>query len=118
MYKQINNFYRCYNRDDFISFVAKAKNDFDSIEDSEYWFGYSLAFNEDTGENLETVEEWAKTHKFKYEPESYPCTIFYLNELDFGRCVDEQRLTVFYRVEDKQWCDYDDSIPTRKEGSE
>lgn len=117
MYKQIDNFYRCYNRDDFISFVVKAEKDFDSIEDSEDYFGYHLNSDEDTGELLETVSEWAKYNKFRYEPETYPCTIIYINEVDHDRFG--KNVCIFFDcVEDKEWSDYDDTIPTRKEGSE
>lgn len=82
MYKKINNFYRFCNRSDFIQFVNDTKEDFDCVEDWEYNFGFQLNWNKDTGEILETLDEWSqdKNNQMKYEPNSYPCTCYYLNE--------------------------------------
>lgn len=104
MYKKINNFYRFCNRSDFIQFVNDTKEDFDCEESWEYNFGFQLNWDEDTGEILETLDEWLqdKNNRMKYEPESYPCTCYYLNETKPDRFGDA-KCFIFDYVEDKEF---------------
>ena len=104
MYKKINNFYRFYNRSDFIQFVNDTKEDFDCVENWEYNFGFQLNWNKDTGEILETLDEWLQTknNRMKYEPNSYPCTCYYLNETGRDR-FGTTKCFIFDYVEDLEF---------------
>lgn len=104
MYSKVNNFYRFLDRNDFMEFVDSVRDDFDSEESWEYNFGFELKWNPETGEILETLEEWLqhKDNKMKYEPESYPCTCYYLNETKPDRFGDA-KCFIFDYVEDKEF---------------
>lgn len=104
MYKKINHFYRFCNRNDFIQFVNDTKEDFDCIENWEYNFGFQLNWNKDTGEILETLDEWSqdKNNRMKYEPNSYPCTCYYLNATDRDR-FGTTKCFIFDYVEDLEF---------------
>lgn len=104
MYKKINNFYRFCNRSDFIQFVNDTKKDFDCVENWEYNFGFQLNWNKDTGEILETLDEWLqdKNNRMKYEPNSYPCTCYYLNEIGRDR-FGTTKCFIFDYVEDLEF---------------
>lgn len=104
MYKKINKFYRFYDRNDFIQFVNDTKEDFDCVENWEYNFGFQLNWNKDTGEILETLDEWLqdKNNRMKYEPNSYPCTCYYLNETGRDR-FGTTKCFIFDYVEDLEF---------------
>ena len=98
---QIGNFYRFKNRDNFIEFVEHCKYDFSCIEDWENYFGFTLQTDND-GIVLQTVKEYAQSNTIKSEPESYPCTCFYLHEDECDRFGDVT-VSVFDFVEDNDW---------------
>ena len=104
MYKKNNNFYRFYNRNDFIQFANDIKEDFGCVEDWEYNFGFQLNWNKDTGEILETLDEWSqdKNNRMKYEPNSYPCTCYYLNETSSDK-FGTTKCFIFDYVEDLEF---------------
>jgi hypothetical protein len=98
---QIGNFYRFRNRESFIEFVEHCKYDFSCIEDWENYFGFTLQTDND-GEVLQTVAEYAQSNSIKSEPESYPCTCFYLHEEDCDRFGDVT-IQMFDFVADNDW---------------
>lgn len=98
---QIGNFYRFINREKFIEFVEHCKYDFSCIEDWENYFGFTLQTDND-GVVLQTVAEYAQSNTIKSEPESYPCTCFYLHENESDRFGDVT-VSVFDFVADNDW---------------
>ena len=75
-----DNFYRFNNRNDFIQFVMNCRNLFSSTEEWEEFFGFELKFDLATGEDLETVEEYANRETFKSEPLSFPSIAYCIIE--------------------------------------
>lgn len=62
--------------DDMVAFIEKTENFFDSPEDFEQYYGLSRNWDEDTGEILETVQEYYKRGgTFTSIPTKYPCVI-------------------------------------------
>ena len=92
MFTKINN----YN--EYKKFVESVKEEFECIEDWEYFFGFNLKWNEETGEVLETMEEYEGD--IEYKPEKYPCIIYSLFK--------SERLNIRDRDETKMqivdWC--------------
>jgi hypothetical protein len=86
----MSKFYKINNRDEFISFVEKMRDNFDCPEDWEQFFGVRLKTDED-GNELETLKEYAQEHNIDSEPWSYEypvilyCNIAYDRDR-FGRC--------------------------------
>ena len=62
------------NREEFVAFVISTEKYFDDNETIEVTFGFSRDFDEETGELLESLEDYCKNkNHFDYEPTSYPC---------------------------------------------
>lgn len=82
MLKQINN------KREMIEFIKSTKSHFGNQEDWEEWFGFELKWDENTGEILETIDEYVnRGGTFCSVPESwaYPIVISYINETDRDR---------------------------------
>lgn len=82
MLRQINS------RQEMIEFIKSTKNHFSNQENWEEWFGFELKWDEDTGEILETIDEYInRGGTFRSVPESwaYPIVISYINETDRDR---------------------------------
>lgn len=69
---------------EMVDFIEKAQNFFGCPEDYEAYFGFERKWNEETGDILESVQEYyARSGKFKDIPDKYPCVI-YFGAADFG----------------------------------
>lgn len=62
--------------DEMVAFIVKVKNFFKNFESYEAYFGFHLAWDEETGENLETIEDYYKRGgEFANVPTQYPSVI-------------------------------------------
>ena len=62
--------------DDMVAFIEKTKNFFGSPEEYEQYYGLERNWNEDTGEILETVQDYYnRGGTFTNIPTKYPCVI-------------------------------------------
>ena len=62
--------------DEMVSFIVKVKNFFKNFESYEEYFGFHLAWDEETGENLETIEDYYRRGgEFANIPTQYPSVI-------------------------------------------
>jgi len=69
------------SHEDFVNFVTSVENNFSCPEEFEHYFGFERKFNEDSGEILESIEEYDKRKGFfKSEPSSYPSVICFIND--------------------------------------
>ena len=80
------------SENEMVSFIDKAENFFDCIEDYEAYFGFERKWDEDTGDILETVKEYYdRGGEFKDIPDKYPCVIYFgVVDFDGGRRKDEK----------------------------
>lgn len=79
------NFILVRNKDEYIKFINDIKDEFDCVEDWQYYFGFELKYDED-GLPLETIFEYHG--EIKYCPDSFPAIIYcsFNNERDrFGK---------------------------------
>ena len=68
MFKLINNI------DEYKQFMLSVRDEFSCEEDWEEFFGFELKWNEETGEILETLEEYKGC--IKYKPNSFPSIVY------------------------------------------
>ena len=69
---------------EMVDFIDKVQNFFGCPEDYEAYFGFERNWDEETGDILESVQEYyARGGKFKDIPDKYPCVI-YFGVADFG----------------------------------
>lgn len=62
--------------DEMVAFITKVKNFFMNFESYEAYFGFHLSWDEETGENIETVEDYYKRGgEFENIPTQYPSVI-------------------------------------------
>ena len=69
------------NKDDYIKFVDNVKDEFESVEEWEDFFGFNLKWNEETGEVLETIFDYQG--EIENCPNSFPAIIYHI--FDTGR---------------------------------
>lgn len=72
------------SKSEMISFISKVSQFFECPEDYERYFGFERKWNEETGDILETVEEYyERGGEFNNIPDRYPCVIYFgLADLD------------------------------------
>lgn len=64
--------------DDMVSFINKSETMFNCTEDFEMYWGFERNWNEDTGDILETTEEYYKRGgEFENIPDEFPCAIYF-----------------------------------------
>lgn len=64
--------------DEMITFIKRSRGNFSCIEDFEDYYGFQRAFDEDTGEILETIDEYYQSGKrFDKTPDKYPSVIYF-----------------------------------------
>lgn len=64
--------------DDMVMFINKSETMFKCPEDFEMYWGFERNWNEDTGDILETTEEYYKRGgKFENIPNEFPCAIYF-----------------------------------------
>lgn len=64
------------SKEDMIEFIIKVENFFSCPEDYESYFGFNRNWDKDTGDILETVEEYyMRGGEFENIPDQYPCVI-------------------------------------------
>lgn len=73
------------SKQEMIEFIKSVKDDFDCNEDWEELFGFHLAFDEETGEILETIDEYKGDFENIPEENEYPVVLSYINEKGFDR---------------------------------
>lgn len=80
------------SKNNMIGFIEKVENFFSCPEDYQDYFGFERNWDEDTGDILETVEEYYnRGGEFKNIPNKYPCVIYFgVADLDSGRRKDEK----------------------------
>lgn len=76
MFKVIKNY------DQYKQFIQSTFDDFECPEEWEYFFDFRLKWDEETGEILETLEEYQG--EIKNCPEEFPCILWYTNETEEG----------------------------------
>lgn len=70
--------------DDMVSFINKSETMFGCQEDFEQYWGFERKWDEDTGDILETTEEYYKRGgKFENIPDKFPCVIYFNWEKDY-----------------------------------
>lgn len=75
-YDPVNRLNIINSMDEMVAFIVKVKNFFKNFESYEAYFGFHLAWDEETGENLETVEDYYKRGgEFANAPTQYPSVI-------------------------------------------
>ena len=79
MFKLINNI------DEYKQFILSVRDEFNCEEEWEQFFGFELKWDEETGEILETLEEYKGN--IKYKPNSFP-SIVYSNFEEVQVCRD------------------------------
>ena len=87
-----------YTKEEMVNFISKVNCFFDSKEDYEWYFGFERKWDEDTGDILETVQEYYNRGGcFTKIPEKFPCVI-YFGPMDFDciRDKNEDRLQWTY----------------------
>lgn len=63
-------------------FIQSTFDDFGCPEEWEDFFDFKLKWNEETGELLETIEEYQGI--IRNCPESFPCVLWYTNDTEIG----------------------------------
>lgn len=112
-YKRYDDFYKFNNRDDFVEFVEDCRTLFSSTEEWEGFFGFELKFDEDTGEDLETVKEYADRKSFYEEPTSYPAIAFCAIDSTMSR-FGVDKIRVFEWVNEKRFNEADEDTSTEE----
>lgn len=79
MLTQINS------KQEMIEFIKSVKNNFGCNEDWEEFFGFHLAFDEETGEILETIEEYEGEIENIPDENEYPIVLAYFNAKEYDR---------------------------------
>lgn len=79
MFKLINNI------NEYKQFMLSVRDEFSCEENWEQFFGFELKWNEETGEILETLEEYKGN--IKYKPNNFP-SIVYSNFEEVQVCRD------------------------------
>lgn len=87
-----------HTKEEMINFISKVNCFFDSKEDYEWYFGFERKWDEDTGDILETVQEYYnRGGEFKNIPDKYPCVIYFgLMDFDCIRSKNEDKLQWIY----------------------
>ena len=67
------------NYDDYKLFIESVYDDFNCDEEWESFFGFHLKWNEETGEVLETLQEYKG--KIKNCPKEFPVVVWYTNDI-------------------------------------
>lgn len=77
---------------EMVDFIERVQNFFSCQEDYEAYFGFERKWDEETGDILETVQEYyARGGKFKDIPDKYPCVIYFgVADFDGMRGRDEK----------------------------
>ena len=77
---------------EMVSFIEKVQNFFGCPEDYEAYFGFERNWDWQTGDILETVQEYyARGGKFKDIPDKYPCVVYFgVADFDGMRSRDEK----------------------------
>lgn len=102
-YERYRDFYKFYNKKDFIEFIQDFKHCFDSEEDWENFFGFSLQFDIDTGEILESLQEFVnRGGHIVEEPDSYPAIAFCVVENSRDR-FGKSAIRIFDYVTDEKF---------------
>lgn len=79
-YDPLDNLNIIHSMDEMVSFIERTRDRFSCWENIEYYYGFSLLWNEDTGETTETIREYYnRGGKFEYVPleTEYPCVIYF-----------------------------------------
>ena len=71
------------NLQEYKQFIKSTYDDFKCDEDWMDFFGFDLKWNEETGEILETIEEY--NGEIKLIPKSFPCVLSYNCNKSWGR---------------------------------
>ena len=78
----MSRFYKLNNRDEFISFVEKMRDNFDCPEDWEQFFGVRLKTDED-GNELETLREYSQNDCIGTEPLEFEYPVIAYCNIDY-----------------------------------
>ena len=70
------NFTYIKDKQDYIKFIDSVQDKFGCIENWEYYFGFNLKWDEETGETLETIFEYQG--EIEYCPNSFPAIVYSL----------------------------------------
>lgn len=73
------------NKDEMIQFIKSKHNDFGCNEDWEYFFGFELKWDRETGEILETIDEYQGEFTKIPKDEEYPVVVAYNIERTYDR---------------------------------
>ena len=73
MFKIVNNL------QEYKKFIQEVEDKFDCVEQWQNFFGFELDWNEETGEVLETIEEYKG--EISYKPNEFPAIIYSLFEV-------------------------------------
>lgn len=65
---------------EILDFIKSREDDFGCQEDYEDWFGFYLKWDEETGEILETLDQYQGEFENCPSEEEYPVVISYINE--------------------------------------
>ena len=78
------NFTYIKDKQDYIQFIDSVKDEFGCVEDWEYFFGFNLKWDEETGETLETIFEYQG--EIEYCPNSFPAIVYSWFDSGEDRC--------------------------------
>ena len=80
------------SENEMVAFIENVQNFFGCPEDYEAYFGFERNWDEETGDILETVQEYyARGGKFKDIPDKYPCVVYFgVADFDGMRGRDEK----------------------------
>ena len=79
MFKVINN------KKQYIEFIKSVEDQFGCQEDLEYFFGFELKWDMETGEILESLEEYKG--EVKLMPEKFPAVLYYMFDKEIHRGI-------------------------------
>lgn len=96
-------FIKINNYNEYKELLEYLSDCFDCNEDWEYFFGFKLKWDENTGNVLETLKEYKG--EIEYCPERFPCIVYYT--------FDSKRLNRIDRADTEiqifDWC-YEDEL--------
>ena len=76
-YDRVDKFNYIRSKDEMIDFIKRTINFFGCVENWEYYYGFSLQYDDD-GECVQTLEEYVKNNgEFKNIPKQYPAVIVF-----------------------------------------
>lgn len=76
---------RINSKEEMIEFIKSVKDDFGCNEDWEEFFGFHLAWDEETGEILETIDDYKGEFENIPEENEYPIVLAFLNIKEYDR---------------------------------